>query len=458
MYTYFPLSLNIQRHWFKSMKKLFQIVIFLFLCLGQMSLYSQELRKFTYGGNGKKSNGAVYVEYFIESGGRKHKINNNTNEIALNNYKEEVRFIIQVSKLKVGLNRSFTKVRNRDHEKVFYLELIGLKVNTEEYKAVGSDTVKIASAQGHYAKKTNRLTYILRPKTSKRKLLFQAKARIIDGIYDRKWDGPIISRSITIVPRIEQKRNKNAVAHSSRAKRKRRSKYNRRKSSKIKYFEDEKDSLQTVITIEDKLWAKIEQDLISGNTDSALERCKIYRVNCFQQIFTSCKHNEEVLFYVAKLIGGNEKTAMVNQYRELYPGGKYIDELEKMITKPPPEVVPIKEGIATLDFDEKVLVVNRIEGGVRPYYMGFFDYQKNKEYAVKRVRFNKKDQFVELQSLEIPEGTYLVKVMDSQGQVFIEKNKIFVSKVFIFPNSIKACIILTFLAVLGFLYKKYIQF
>ncbi len=458
MYSRLPIFYHIQRHWFKSvyMNKLVHIVIFIFLWLSQAPLFGQELKKFTYDGNGKRSNGTVQVAYFIESGNRKYKIDNEFEEIDLNTYKGEVNFIIQVGNLRVGLNRSLTKIRNRDHEKVFYLELIRLKANTEGYKAVGPDTVKIASAKGHYAKKTNRLVYKIHPETSQKKLWFQAKTRIIDGIYDRKWDGIILSKSITIVPRIEQKHN--TITHSSQTKRKGSSKYGTRKGSRSESFDNQSDTIQKSRTIEDKLWARIEQDLLSGDTEGVLERCKVYKVNCIQQIFTACKHKEEVLFYLAKLTDGDEKITLVNEYKALYPAGKYIDALEKMIIKPQPVIVPIKEGVAKLDFDKKVLVVNRIEGGKHPYYIGFFDYQKNKEYAVKQVRFNKKDQFVDLQSLEIPEGSYQVKVIDSQGQVFIEKNKVFVSKVLSFPNSIKACIILILLVVVGFLYKKYIQF
>ncbi|MGB5437554.1 MAG: hypothetical protein WBM98_16795, partial [Maribacter sp.] len=228
--------------------------------------------------------------------------------------------------------------------------------------------------------------------------------------------------------------------------------YNPRKTK------DQNDSLNKPETIETKLWAKIEQDLISDNKKSLLQLCQIYKMNCDQHIFTECEYSEDVLFFMASLVSDDEKPILIMEYKDQYPSGKYIDRVDKLIIKPKITLNPINEGFAKLDYDKKILLANRIEGGNRPYHIGFFDYSKNKEYAVKSIGFNTDDISIDLSTLEIPDGPYTVKVRDSVGRVFVEKSGVLVSEDIRVPNSIKLISIIGLIGLLILLYKRFIHF
>ena len=439
------------------------LLFFLIVCFGNAYTYGQwatkfapeATQKFTYGGNGGKFNGVVNVSYFIESENRRESVDDISNTVDLNKYRGPIRFVAEVSDLQLGLNASYEGVKNSNHPKVFYLEIIRLQPasHSELIVPIAPDTIKVSAKGGHFAKKQNDISFVIKPVNRKKKFLFRFKIRTRDGIYDRDWDGPIISKELTVLPKIPEIKNiKTTIAKAETTKQDRVSyeRYKPRRQQEEVQNESE--------TIEDKLWAKIGEDLISNNKKKLLQRCKIYKMNCDQHIFTECEYSEDVLFYMASLVEDVEKPAVIEEYKKQFPDGKYIDKVDGLIAKPKKAIIPIKENLAKLDYDEKILLVNRVEGGERPYHVSFFDYAINKEYAIKSIGFNSEAISLDLSELEISEGFYTVKVRDADDQVFVEKQGVYVQDTMQISNSIKLIIIIGLLGLVGFLFKKYIYF
>jgi len=126
--------------------------------------------------------------------------------------------------------------------------------------------------------------------------------------------------------------------------------------------------------------------------------------------------------------------------------------------KPKPKIVPIEVGLAKIESDKNALVVSRVKGGKPPYYIGLFNESKSKEFAVKGTKFSKEHITLRLDSLNMPQGSYMAKVVDADNQVFVIKENVFVAKKFSISNSIKLTIALIFIGFIMFLYKKYIHF
>lgn len=439
------------------------ITIFVFLlCLGQSSTYGQWAnaskpdpgQKFSYGGSGTKFNGTVKVNYFVESENRREALDS-IDTIDLNEYRGMLRFVAEISDLRLGLNGSYDGVKNSDHPKVFYLEVIRLQPTNKDWVSpIAADTVKISAQGGHFGKNENRIQFGIKSVDTKNQILFRFKLRIRDGIYDRDWDGPIISKKLIFLPKIPEIKDTVATIAEVQNSEKRPVYYDRRYEPKA----SENDALNQPETIEDKLWAKIEEDLISDNKKSLLQRCQIYKMNCDQRIFNDCEYSEDILFFMASLVEDSEKQALIDEYKTQYPSGKYIDQIDGLIVVSKKTIIPIKEDLAKLDNDNKVLLVNRVEGGNRPYHVGFFDYAKNKDYAIKSIGFNSDAISLDLSELEIAEGSYTVKITDSADQVFVEKTGVYVSEEMQIPNSVKLIVIIGLIGVLGLLYKKYIYF
>jgi len=299
----------------------------------------------------------------------------------------------------------------------------------------------------------NRISFGIKPVDANKQFVFRYKLRIRDGIYDRVWDGPIISKSLTVLPKIPEIKDTVATVSESENTNKRPLYYDRRYEPR----QQEENTLNQSETIEDKLWAKIEEDLISDNKKSLLKRCQIYKMNCDQNIFTKCEYSEDVLFFMASLVEDSEKPMLIEVYKKQYPSGKYIDRIDGLIVKPKKTIIPIKDDLAKLDHDDKILLVNRVEGGNRPYHVGFFDYA-NEEFAIKSIGFNSDAISLDLAELEIPEGSYTVKIRDAADQVFVEKDGVYIRGNMRVPNSVKLIVIIGLLGIVAFLYKRYIYF
>ncbi len=441
------------------------ITIFVFLlCLGQINSYGQwanksesepdTAQKFSYGGSGTKFNGTINVNYFIESENRREALDS-INSIDLNEYRGNVRFVAEVSNLRLGLNSSYDGVKNSDHPKVFYLEMIRLQPSHKEsVAAMAADTVQISAEGGHFGKNSNRILFGIKTVSAKKQINFRFKLRMRDGIYDRDWDGPIISKKLTVLPKIPEIKDTVATVTETKVSDQRPVYYDRNYERR----EQEEDTLNQPETIEDKLWAKIEEDLISDNKKSLLQRCQIYKMNCDQHIFSECEYSEDVLFFIASLVEDSEKPMLIKEYKKQYPSGKYIHRIDGLLVKPEKTILPIQEDLAKVDHDDEMLLVNRVEGGNRPYHVGFFDFAKNKEYAIKSIGFNTDAIALDLSELEIPEGSYTVKIRDSEDQVFVEKSGIYISENMQIPNSVKLVVIICLVGAVGFLYKRYIYF
>ena len=439
------------------MKLIVSTILVTLLALSQFAASAQEIKKFTYGGNGGRSNGTFAVQYYIQDGDKKYPLDKVSDPLDLNEFKNKIQFQIEISDLKLGLNNAFNKVRNSDHPKAYYLEISRLNIGISGLKELGADTLKISSGNGHYGAHTGSISYLIDSLPSKKHLLFQVKTRIINGVYGRKWKGVTVSKKINVIPKTPEVKEIVTVseeADTAENQRPLREWTNRFPSDNTNRSEKEKEEE----TIEDKFWDKIEQDLIADDKQSVLERCKVYLKNCEMKIFQECKKHEDVLFYMASFVPKDEKKTIINQYKELYPSGKYLDQLDTLIKQPIEVSIPIKEGYAKLDFDHNALLVNRVIGGNKPYYVGFFDTEKNKNYAVKQVRFAKENFYIDLNTLEIPEGNYHVKITDSKGRLFTKTNDVYVSQLFTIPNSLKVTVILILVCICGFLYKKYIYF
>ena len=381
-------------------------------CILQPMVWGQEVETFTYGGNkGGKYNGTVQVQVMIEDGNRPRPIEGNT--INLNEYKGGVNLVIQFSGLRVGLNDSYDKERNSDHPKVFYLEASSLKLDNNVVTLVNDGPIRIGAGAGHYGKSTDKLVYTINPVTFERDVTLRAKAEIIDGVYDGRWNVLTVTKKLTIIPR--------------------------------------------AVNIENDLWAQIQKDFKAGNKQGLLEKCTLYRVNCYQKTTGKCAYEEDVLYYLIMVSENQEKAALVSEYVSKYPQGKYLAEIGGGGAAIDPGE-PIEKDLARLDFDDKALLLNEVKGGSKPYYVSFFDYNKNKEHALKNVRFNKENLLLELESIGIPEGFYTVKVTDAKGEIFVEAPKMYVSEPIRVHPSVKLGGIVLLLGGLALVYKKYIHF
>ena len=434
-------------------------ILMLFTCLS----FGQTRKKFVYGGSkGVKHKGTFAVSYFIAHKGRLQPLPDSIQTIDLNLYEQNPKLVVQLEALQLGLNASFSQLKHKDHPKVHYANVWIANKDLPYCYALSTDTLKLGAQEGHYGKPMIQLAFGVQNPDGKKQIQLKVKTETVDGIYNRNWKGITVARPFIIVPRKAVPKTEiaeveeDAATHARRSNNPNRYRNYRRNSL---YEKTATDTLSTEEpTIEDELWAMIEQDQISGKKKSLITNCRLYQMNCQQRVFEQCKYQEEVLFFLIGAVAPIEQKELVAVYKSRYPNGKFLEHLPTQVIQEDMVLVPIEKDLAQIDFDENALLVNRVKGGNKPYFIDFYDYQKNKELAVKSHRFNKEDLSVSLDELGIPQGMYTVKVMDSKGQLFVEKSAVFVRNAIQIPKSIKLSIVLLFIGSMGFLYKKYIHF
>ena len=197
---------------------------------------------------------------------------------------------------------------------------------------------------------------------------------------------------------------------------------------------------------------------VQSNDSSALQKCKNYICEHTDDSFVNCNQYENVLNWQMDLETDFERVYLEKTYQQLFPNGKYLDKILQRIEDRKPKYFPIKKGIAKIDFDSKVIAVNKVLGGKKPYYLELFDYSKSSQYAIKRNRFNKSYFSIPLESLNIPPGNYTVNVVDDIGEKFVVQDGIYIGKPFTIPKTFKLLFVILFGIIIFALYKRYIFF
>jgi len=466
-----------------------KIIGLLFIAsLCTLQVFSKEQLSFLYGGpKGKKHGGKIKVAYLIKSGKQKIDLNKVNHIIDLNAYKEPVTVSIQFSELKLGLNKSTDKMRHDDHHKIFYMEIRADESYASILNAIQAP-VKLAAANSHYGLNEVELHYSINPAISSKKTINLATPLlIVDGVYNRKWIAKTTQKSIFILPKkiipvndpcVNKncqpnevclngkciKRNSNKCAHCKRdelcinntcvqTKKSRNQKSADCNCEEYEICVNERCEK----TAAHKLWKSIEADSL-GLQSSTLKNCELYLDNCEVGIFKNCLQVEEVLCIQLKLAESDERQTLEEQYLDSYPNGKCKDEILENRLAEEELIDSIQPGLARLQFDKRALVVHRVNGGSKPYYIEFFNSDKNKTSPIKRERFNKEYHSLSLQSLKIPEGNYQVKVVDKTGNAFIETEEIYVKAAADFSKSVIALSLVMCIMLLFSLYRKYIHF
>jgi len=403
--------------------------------------------------------GTFKVSYFIEQGDRKKEIDPRTSTIVLGEYKGDINLVVEFTNLTLGLNDTYTKVRNSEHDKVFFLKGYRVPIDTEAYHSLGIDTVSISAQKGHYGEQIGAIRYRIVAPDKKRNVPFQINTLIVNGVSDRTWKSKTISKAYTLVPKpivvkdtikpiVTPTENPVTTVRSSREQERF---YSRTDTSK--------DTIAPEVAIEEKLWEKLQEQLLKNNKEAVIEHAKIYRMNCSNGIFTSCTHAEDALYYILAMQENILPTnPLLLAYRQEYPQGKYTTQITEWLAVKPPELRPVICDIAQIQVDHKALVIGEIKGGEPPYYVNFYDDKKNNSYPIKSIRFTESNTCIMLSDLEISEGNYRISITDNHGQFYTEKKGIYIKEPIEIPKTVSLSGVLLCLFGIGLGYKKYIHF
>lgn len=391
------------------------VLTILCFVLGQQNMFSQSARSFTYGGNkGTRNGGKIQIHYMLQSGERGQKLEGNV--IDLNDHPGNLKLIIQLSGLEVGLNKTATGPRNSDHFQRFYMK--AAHQSASALRPIGNKTIQIGSKVANYGALSNRIVYRISPIIEERTAVVKIKTEIVDANSGRTWKAVPITIRLTLLPRNSDIEN-----------------------SVWKQLE--------------KLWTQVQESDTAEDKKTLLERCNTYRNNCEQELFP-CRHKEDVLYYMINLSEGNTRKALIKEYKTNYRKGKYLEAISKIPEVSEPEI-PMEAG-ARLDVDAHYLVVNGVKGGKKPYWVKLFNAGKGDSLSLKSINFAREYVFIDVNALNVPEGFYTVKVTDKNGNVFVEKDQIYVDKAFQWPPTVKLSGILLLLGGAAFAYKKFIHF
>lgn len=435
-----------------------KIILFIFCFISNLMI-GQEYKKLTYGGlNGKSHNASFEVHYFLAHEGRKEYIDNSVQVIDLNDYKSKVRLGVQLKNLKVGLNNSFSKIRNQNHAKVFYVEGFSISNTNEAFRSVGLDTIKKGSKSNHFSTGIDFLVFEINPLHEKTKLDFKINTLVVDAVYNRKWLGTKISRSIVFLPkkRVESSQNKQLTQTQKKTR------YRRNYSSsvdKISSSKEEEEEEEQEEGLDNRIWRDIEDNIVKDQRDKLIENCELYLSICEKYNTHKCAEKEDVYFYLIQNTEGAQRNSFMNLYSELFPSGKYCEQVVSLLQEMEKKIVttpPVSQG--HLDYDSNAMVVDNIYGGQEPYFVGFYDVTKSKTHPIKTVRFSNRDKIIFFENLKLPEGFYAVKVFDAMGSNFTEPKRIYLDSFVKLHKSIKLVFFLAPILLLFVLYKKYITF
>ncbi len=395
---------------------------FIILCFFAISHYvlGQSTRSFTYGGSKGKSNGGkVKVEYLLENNGRRQELPSDV--INLNNYSKDVKLIVHFSGLEVGLNKVGTKPKNSDHHRRYYLRVTHQVSNS--LRPLGSKTKKIGTKIANYGELKNQLVYDFSTITTRHNEKLKIKTEIVDANNGETWNAVQINKSLTLLPRNSDIANK--------------------EWRKIK-----------------KMWEEVNENPIAENKEYFLEKCEEYLQNCENEVFPCYDENgEETLFYMIRITEDDQQEDYIKEYDQKYPKGRYKTEIERIIKEKiviEPEI-PIEPG-ARLDFDANYLVINNIKGGKMPYRLKFFNNKDRDSLLHSSYSFSKAHDHINLELLNVSEGTYTVVVADSQEKEFVEKSGVQIRKAFTIDPSIRLTGILLLLGGVVIAYRKYVHF
>lgn len=470
--------------------RLYKYLIVLITFLLQVQLSAKEVITFNYGGTkGKKHGGQVTVDYKIVSLNKSTAFDKSEKIIDLNAYKENVSLVLEFSDLKLGLNKSADKARHSEHKKIFYLE-VQADLSYKKVIASTNSPVKVASTNSHYGLNESELQYVINPHLQFGKTLtLKTTLIIVDGVYNRKWPVKTLTETVIIRHRIDPcsttvcksnqyceegkcvtqplDRTKNpclackANEYCAGTKCISISRQNRGSSNAT----DCNSCAEFEICLNNrcekteafKLWERIET-AYHNNGEQTLEKCKLYLKNCDAGVFNKCLHYEDVLCIEMELVEEEKQIELENQYLENYPEGKCKDSILVRIKNRIPPYDSIKANLATLNYDDRALVVNKVVGGLKPYYIDFFDLKENEDFPIKRERFSKEFFCLDLNTLNIPTGDYQVKVVDNKGNPFTDQEEIYIYASVEKSKSVVALLFTLFFVMLYGLYRKYIKF
>ena len=257
----------------------------------------------------------------MEQGDGKKQIDPRTTTLVLDENEEQTTILVEFHNLTLGLNDTYTKLRNSVHDKVFYLKGYRVPIKVEGYHPVGLDTFSISAQKGHYGERLGAISYRIVAPSQKKGVLFQVKTAIVNGVSDRTWKSKTISRTFTVVPpplvvedtivptMVPVEKPVVAVQRSRRQTR----------STPVPISRPI-DTIAPEVAIEEKLWSKVQEQLLKNNKEAVIQHCRIYRMNCNNGIFTACTYAEDALFY---LIAMQEDILPTNPlllaYRQQYP-------------------------------------------------------------------------------------------------------------------------------------------
>lgn len=466
-------------------------VLITFLLQGQLS--GKEVITFNYGGaKGKKHGGQVTVDYKIVSLKKSTAFDKSEKIIDLNLYRENVSLVVKFSDLKLGLNKSADKTRHSEHKKVFYLEVQADLSHKNAIEKTNSP-IKVASTNSHYGLNESELQYVINPHLQFGKTItLKTTLIIVDGVYNRKWPVKTLAETVIIRHRIDPcktvvcKNNQYCVEGKcvtqplSGAKNPclkcktneycvgtrcipKKGQNHRSSNSGSSANCENCETFEVCInnrcqkTEAFKLWERVEM-AYQSNDEQTLEKCKLYLSNCDAGIFDDCFHYEDVLCIEMELVEEEKQIELENLYLENYPEGKCKDSILVRIKNRIPPYDSIKNNFATLNYDDRALIVNKVVGGLKPYYIDFFDFKENEDFPIKRERFSKEFFCLDLNTLNIPTGEYHVKVVDNKGNPFTDQEEIYIYASAESSKSAVALLFTLFFVMLFGLYRKYIQF
>ncbi len=441
-----------------GLSKLKILTVFCF-CLLQYSLTGQELQKITYGGNsGTQNNASFEVRYFILHKGQKQKLTATAPVIDPNKYSDEIAVGIQIKNLKVGLNSTFTKVKKNAHAKVFYLEAFSITKSVNGIQLDDPNAIKIDANNKQFSTKRDYVLFKIKPSSKKQNFNLTIETRIIDGIYNRKWLGNRITKSIVCLPVKEVVKEPEKVTVNKKVTKSKRVKPKKRYQSTKEVVRDTISEEEGIEKLDLILWTQIEKSIEEDEINSLVENCKLYIKTCNNFSDLACQNLEEAYWHLIKNTIAEEQVALITQYNEKFPLGKYEAQVNAFLEVEEEEIPPIRPGLAQIDYDTEALVITNVLGGKSPYYLSFYDVAKSKEFPVKKMSFNTKDLVLLFKDLELSQGFYEIRIYDSKNSEFVDKKRIHIEEYIALSSTMRLIIFLIPFLFLAYLYKKFIYF
>jgi len=463
-------------------------------CLFTITLVAKETLSYTYGGaKGKKHGGKVVVEYEIKSGQRVIDLQKTRNTIDLNLYKEPIYLNVKLSDVQVGLNKAGDKLRHDDHYKIFYVEAQGDETQSDILQVI-KNPVKVATSNSHYGNSEVALQYLVNlPGPSSKKITLNTSLLIVDGVYNRRWAAKKISKTLTIIPKVDPCYNINCKTNefcengkclsknlcdnvkckhgeycsNGKCIRKAKDPCSNCKRNEVcvkgachtikEIIENEKEVLtdeEESISEAARLWQLIQTDSLNIIDSVNLNNCKRYLEICREQKTEDCNKMDQVFCKQMELVTKKKLIELEQIYLKEYPNGKCADWVHANIKDRIPKIT---QDLAQLQFNDRALVVHKVAGGITPYFVDFYKPNENNSLPVKRERFTAPYFLLDFENTGL-KGSYHVQVVDNAGSAFTEKEKIDIPASIEVSKSVMVLSVLLIFMGLSTLYKRYVHF